>query len=82
MIGSPANLLKISVTPNDIRFADREENMRTGVDEEEVDHSQVKKIDENTNMTVEGDTENLDQISNHEGSSNFSLHQLFASGKV
>lgn len=53
VIGSSANLQNISVTPIDIGFSDGEENMQIGVNEEEVDHSQVKNTDENTDVAFE-----------------------------
>ena len=51
MSGSSTGLLNNPVTPRDIDFCDGEENMPIGVNEEQVDPSEVKKIDEST-MTV------------------------------
>ena len=67
MIGSSTNLLNISVTPIDIGFSDGEENMRIGVNKEEVDHSQMKNTDENTDVAFEDILDEV-RLSNFEDS--------------
>jgi hypothetical protein len=67
MIGSPTNLLNISVTPIDIGFSDGEEKMRIGVNEEEIDQSLVKNTDENTDVPFEDILDEV-RLSNFEDS--------------
>lgn len=61
MNGSSTRLLNNPVTPRDIDFCDGEESMSIGVDEEQVDPSEVKKIDENI-MTVDSGIEKFFEV--------------------
>jgi hypothetical protein len=53
VIGSSNKLTNNTVTSKEIGFIDAEKNMQIGVDEEEGDHNEVKKIDDIVKVTVE-----------------------------
>jgi len=53
VIGSSTKLTNNTLTPKEIGFTDVEKNTQIVVDEEQVDHNEVKKIDDNVKVTVE-----------------------------